>query len=235
MSATDRRPDWDIEVTDGSTTVKGNICNYAGFTGGRHRKNFKTTQQQRSALKMQQGGTEYSDYEFPYRSIEQKDFSGGRGLDNLNQDATRFFGSYRAETWNEGYIINGPEENYATGIRTATDEVWWDANTERTFISTRILAHSRKFVASATYTPAFAQALVGYEDPGKLDQINQEYWINSDNAGKPGTALFKGLLTAVTSNNFAQIITFPLTDLSPTTQLTSGQTYHFCIYTIVVS
>lgn len=99
-----------------------NLCDSRGRPS-RARGAFSMQQFPQLAIKMQQGDTQHSDREPPYASREQLDFSGGRGWDDFEKDKTRFFDSYRAQTWHEGVVILGPEERYAEGIRRGDDVV----------------------------------------------------------------------------------------------------------------
>jgi hypothetical protein len=78
----------------------------------------------RLAIKMHQGGTKYSDYQPPYASYEQRDFSSGRGLNDADLDGTRFYDSFRANTWMSEKVLPGPLEYFTTGYRNAESNLW---------------------------------------------------------------------------------------------------------------
>ena len=124
VDATDRDRLYDITVSSaglypGTNAVNGNLCD---GQGNLDRRSFVVDQYGQYSIKFFTGGTTHSDKEPPYRSIEQSDFGGGRGNDDLDKDATRFYDSYRAETWKDKVIL-GPEEQYAHGIRLGDDVV----------------------------------------------------------------------------------------------------------------
>ena len=83
----------------------------------------------RTAMKTTSGNAKYSDYEPPWTPIAQEDWSGGRGLDNFDDETTRYYDGFRANTM-YGPIIHGPQEQYSTGVRTAINKLpgnveWW--------------------------------------------------------------------------------------------------------------
>jgi hypothetical protein len=68
----------------------------------------------RTALKMAQGDTRYSDMEPPYTTEMQEDFSGGRGQRWLNDDKTKFYDSENLDTRVRGQCFLGPKTNMVT-------------------------------------------------------------------------------------------------------------------------
>src|SRR3972149_11751635 len=70
---------------------------------------------QRTTLKTSSGETKYSDFSEPFTPIPQDDWTGGRGNDDFESDRSRFYDSYRLNTWMNGQIILGPRETYSTG------------------------------------------------------------------------------------------------------------------------
>ncbi|MGH2621590.1 MAG: hypothetical protein ACRDHG_13645 [Anaerolineales bacterium] len=102
---------------------------------------------QRTTLKLSQGSTRYSDFAEPFAPIDQNDWSGGRGLEDFERDQTRFFDSYRLNTWQPNRIIMGPQEVYSSGVRSLNQSlpgsVTWQA-----------LTGSQRFVAVKFTTPS---------------------------------------------------------------------------------
>jgi len=78
---------------------------------------IQETQIDRTALKTSTGTSKYSDFEFPYMSIVQDDWSGGRGAKNFEDDTTRFADSWMMRTDLSGKAFLGPRGNYTTGFR----------------------------------------------------------------------------------------------------------------------
>jgi len=225
MASTDRHPEQDISLTDGSTTVAGNIVNNQGTEDP---LNFHTTQQPRVSLKMYQGGTQHSDTEPPYRSIEKRDYSGGRGIDIFEQDATRFDASYRLETWREGRVVLASEEQYATGVRATTEEAWWQDNADSAYDLARVAIYgdqalySRKFTPSDNITPKYVYYALDDVWTGDWSAIGTQARIYSDDGGgKPNALLF--VSTGVNSTTYPGVVR---SDFINATQLNSGTDYH---------
>lgn len=115
-TATEQFPEYHIQLTKSGTTVGFNLCD---ANGNLTPLAISKEPQPRLSIKMSQGGTKHSDYEPPYRSIEQNDWSGGRGLDDFDLDGTRYYDALMANTWREGEIRLGPRPVYSTGYRSA--------------------------------------------------------------------------------------------------------------------
>ena len=66
----------------------------------------------RTSLQIRQGDADYSDFELPYTPFTQKDFSGGRGLEEFEEDKSRYFDSLNLNTVH-GRAFMGPKLNTA--------------------------------------------------------------------------------------------------------------------------
>jgi hypothetical protein len=196
MVSTDRDQSYTIKLTNGSNVVEGIVCDGRGRPAP---EAFQDTQFPRNSLKIQQGGTEHSDYDPPYRSIEQGDLVGGRGLDDIVKDTTRFFDSYRLNTWNSfSRVLKGPEEQYATGIRANEYSHWWDAADDRNKAEIIIpndtasweRYYSYKFATTGSWTPTHIQLCHGLLSDSPF-YVSWKASIYSDNAGEPGTELYE--------------------------------------------
>ncbi|KKL95939.1 hypothetical protein LCGC14_1849560, partial [marine sediment metagenome] len=101
-------------------------------------------------LKGSSGEGTYADFEPPYIPVVQNDWSGGRGQEDFERDRSRFFDSYRTNTWMANQVILGPQEQYTTGYRDLDQNmpgsVTWQALTN----GQQLLAY--QFAASASYT-----------------------------------------------------------------------------------
>jgi len=113
VTASSRRPQWHVELDDGSTTVGLTLCN---SEGERDARAIRRDPLIRTSLKTFEGSPTYSDFELPYTPIDQNDWSGGRGQEEFERDKTRFSDSYRINSWMEGKLMLGPQVHYSTGL-----------------------------------------------------------------------------------------------------------------------
>jgi len=189
---------------------------------------FRMSQFPKLSIKMQQGDTYYSDREPPYASIEQRDFSGGRGWDKLERDRSRFYDSYRTQTWLDGVLMLGPRETYVSGIRDNEVNYWWDDNEDAdddmhrlTIEGERYVSHA--FTPSTNITPDHVYLALG------LDYANT-IWVvvasiySDDGAGKPDVELFTTESKKPTA--YEMIHRFPF--VTPI-QLNAATKYHLVI------
>lgn len=142
-------------------------------------------QQPRVSIKMHQGGTTHADYEYPYGSTEQRDYSGGRGLDSRDDDETRFMDSYQCETWREGKALLGPSVRYATGYRNAETNIGDDTDFIYQPLWGSTAYRSMLFTASASYKPDHAGVFLRLV--GNPDNCTAYISIYSDDSGEPNT------------------------------------------------
>lgn len=121
VSPTDRVPKHDITLSDGTDTIGIVIT---GEDGKPNHRAIQETPIQRTALKTSTGENKYSDFELPYMSLAQDDWSGGRGGLNFEDDKTRYYDGYRINTENEHMLIPGSKEVYqSAGVRTFTQNI----------------------------------------------------------------------------------------------------------------
>jgi hypothetical protein len=104
VSPTDRNPKHHVSLTDG-TNVVGFILR--DQYGKRNERAFRRFPHTASALKTFQGDSKWSDQEFPYMSIAQDNFSGGRGNESFDSDKSMFRDSFRASTFREDGVTRG--------------------------------------------------------------------------------------------------------------------------------
>jgi len=234
MADTDRYPEYDIRINHDLGDVYGNLVD----NRGRFDKSaMRQTQFGRLSLKMGSGGTKHSDYEPPYRSIEQRDFSGGRGLDNLDLDEARFYDSYRCETWREGIVIPGPEEEYGEGVRAAIDDYWWQDSNQHDRVEmyatgedTTEFHFSHQFTASATYTPKYIYLAFGPHNATGLSDtggsvLRFQADIYSNSGGEPDASLMS--TEQVQRTTYGTYI-YRLAIGTPA-ELTATTSYHFVV------
>jgi hypothetical protein len=113
---TGRRPGHHLSITDGTNTVNLLTATRQGVissTGWGKANNPK------SALRINQGNSGYGDFELPFSSIVQSDWSGGRGLRDLEKDSTRFADSLRCDTRKPAEARMGPLATQGSGHYTS--------------------------------------------------------------------------------------------------------------------
>src|SRR3990167_6349256 len=231
-SPTDKHPRYHLTLSDGTDSV--------GFVVGRMRgddfvpdhRSIQRTGLERNAIKTREGVSDYADFDIPYMTILQDDWSGGRGLDDFDKDNSRYFDNYRCIPSEKGIIL-GPHEVYTRGYRSSEchlDETSLVTQAE-SFVALSLLTDYRyiatSFVASATYTnTGHPELWVRYHgSPAALTVA-----IYSNSAGDPGSSLGTVTLSALTSNLPAD--TWVLYDFPAFSSLTisSGTTYHIVVY-----
>src|SRR3972149_11476219 len=88
---TSKEPTHDISLQDAAGNKVGFIpVDSAGKENITAIRRFPLT---RTGLKTATGSTKYSDFEEPYMSIPQDDWTGGRGAGDLDDGATQFYDS----------------------------------------------------------------------------------------------------------------------------------------------
>ena len=220
-TATNKSPDSDITLTDGTpTTVDLMLVDQRGRLDPR---SLRRTPQNRQALKGSEGGGTYADFQPPYIPVPQSDWSGGRGQEDFERDRSRFFDSYRANTWKANQVTLGPQEQYTTGYR-ADDYVmpgsvaWTALRGDERYIA-------RSFTAEG----------------GAMDRVylwvrrvgtptgNLVVELNNDSGSNPDTARETVTVTPATfgTDQASQLYSF---DWSGTNTLTGSSTYWIKIY-----
>lgn len=117
VSPTEKNPSHHISIDDSADggSVKYGLYIKRGVRGIREYP-FSP-----SSLKIQQGRQGYGSFEPPYTSIDQVDFSGGRGQLRF-EDPTKFYDSYNMWTMTPGLLMPAPLWRFARGLR---DEHTW--------------------------------------------------------------------------------------------------------------
>jgi len=141
--ATGSSPSHIVTLAAAGTTFGLVLCDAQGIPSSRAITRSPTN---RTSIKMSQGGTKYADLEGPYLSLVQSDWSGGRGQEDFGDDSSRFFDSYRMNTWMAGRAILGGQETYGTGYRNQDNVMPGSVAWTSLYGATRYLAN--KFTAS---------------------------------------------------------------------------------------
>lgn len=187
VSPFDPLPTHHVELRSGSDKIGLILVDGAGNANPRA---YVRSPYPSSALKIYTGDQKYSDSEPPFTPVSQSDFSGGRGWENLDEAANRYYDAWRADTIKDIGIILGGQHVYGFGHRGAdrnwpyrngTDPVAW--SWVSLLSTTRYIGLS--FSASSSYSAAYGAAVVRrVGSPGNLTMA-----IYSDSGGSPSSAL----------------------------------------------
>ena len=221
MPVTDTHPNpsGHASLYDGTTTV--NFVLVDGL-GNIDPKAVRRRAQNRTSLKGSEGGGTYADFEPPYIPVVQNDWSGGRGQEDFERDRSRFFDSYRLNTWMSNQVILGPQEQWTTGYR-IIDQVMPGSITWTSLLSgTRYLA-----VSFGVVTGARDRAYLWVRRVGTPGDIVVE--LNDDSSGDPGTARETVTVTPSTFGSDTASVFYSF-DWSGTNTLTAGSTFWIKIY-----
>ena len=216
VTATIPAPSGDASLYDGTTTVNFVFVDQAGNLNPQA---IQRRAQNRTSLKGSTGTGKYSDFQPPYIPVAQDDWSGGRGQEDYERDRSRFFDSYRVNTWMPNQVILGPQETYTNGVRgldqSMPGSVTWQALTG----SQQYMAYS--FSASATYTTGHAAVWIRRVG---TPNGNIHVGIFNNSSGDPGTSRTSTSITVSTfgADTPSQLYNFDYANNA----LTSGTTYH---------
>jgi len=223
VSPTELAPEWDVTLTDGTDSV--------GFTLGgpgaggfvKDPRRIQRTPIQRTALKTSQGGNKYDDLEWPYMTVPQDDWSGGRGMLNFDDDASRYYDGYRVDTTVAGKILRGPKEFYSSFRTSDSNSAGNGGVTWLQLIGTYYIAGS--FVAGHTYSADVVEGWI--KMVGNPGQLIAE--LRSASGSDPGTVL---KTITITSSAFdTEIPYYHEFDFTGTQSVISGTIYWVCFRT----
>lgn len=196
VTATDRHPRFSVRVTHDDITQDLNVVLCDG-RGDPDPLQFRVSQYPRSSLKMSTGGTKHSDYEPPYRSIEQRDWSGGLGQLSLDSNGTSFLDSYRMDTWHDGRALAGPMEFYTVGTsgKKATEHAYSSGATYKLGPLDNTSSTSYKVAVkispTETFDPTLCEYWYGMYDPlHSSATIKVRVDVVNDNSGDPGSTVY---------------------------------------------
>jgi len=218
-TATSIAPTHHVTLFDGTTTI-GFIL--VDREGNEEPKAIQRRAQNRTSLKGSTGEGTYSDFEPPYIPVVQSDWSGGRGQEDFERDRSRFFDSYRVNTWMSSQVILGPQEQYTTGYR--VDDYIMPGSVTWTSLLTgdRYLARSFSAEGGAMDRVYLWVRRVG--TPGNL-----VVELNNNSAGDPDTARETVTVTPATFGSDTASVLYSF-DWSGTNTLTGSTTYWVKIY-----
>lgn len=231
VSPTSVNPEYDVTLTDGTTTLGFVVVNE---TGEKDYRGFRDRPIEQTAIKTSQGDNSYSDRAWPYIVLAQEDWSGGRGAAIFEDDKTKFYDSYRVQTERSGQTILGGLATYTKVNRTMqqnsfdTSATSWPIGASITswrpiYGTYRFFA--TKFTAEANYTVSSVYVYVKkVGSPSGYLRVA----IYDDSAGTPGSAIYTDLLTpsAVNISQLQDYWGFAVGSVP----LTSGTSYWILIY-----
>lgn len=184
VSPTESRPTHHIAVKSRNGKEVGMIlCKDDGTPVDNLANVFVKNPVDTTAQKQTSGNSSYESFEYPYSPIVQDDLSGGRANLDFERDSTKFYDSSRARTGRSNKAYAGPQETYATGIRSVDQNMPGSVTWHKLINSQRHLY--RRFQASATYTAGLIWILARRK--GTPDDMTLA--IYSDNSGNVGTEL----------------------------------------------
>lgn len=184
VSPHEQTPTHHIALTDRSGRQVGLIlCDEKGMPIRNLTNVFTKNPVDTTAMKQTSGNSSYESFEYPYSPIVQDDLSGGRAGLDFERDSTKFLDSNRARTGRANKAYAGPQETYATGMRTADQNMPGSVLWHKLHGSQRHVY--RRFQASASYTAGLLWLLARRKGtPGDMTIA-----IYSDSAGNVGTVL----------------------------------------------
>lgn len=172
-----------------------------------------------TALKQTSGASSYDIYDYPYSPIVQDDLSGGRGNQDFERDSTKYFDSFRAKSGRANKAYAGPQEVYATGVRTTVENMpgnvkWHTLTGER--------RHLYKRFSAVSMTVTRVWALVRKRgEPADLTIS-----LYADSTGNVGTLLVSATIAASRMNDtLSEWLCDPITNQA----LTASTYYWFVI------
>ena len=208
-----------FSLSDGDKTLGFLTCNRKGEIS--LNEGWRQSPMPRTALKMSQGQAKYEDFELPFTSIIQDDFSGGMLAEDFEDDRTKYRDGRHCDT-SKGDVICGPNP---TEIPVMDPVTMGDLDFYGTEISTTYKNFASPIVADKTMLvdTVQARASIFTIPPTNKTTTELHVQIRADNAGAPGTVLASGELKNI--NNYA-VWDVPL---AAPVNITSGTTYWVCV------
>lgn len=223
VGSTVSKPTHAFSLTDGTTTLGFITCNNRGEKDVR--AGWQQSPMPRTALKMSQGAAKYEDFELPFTSIIQDDFSGGTLAEDFEDDRTKYRDGRHCDTM-AGDVICGPKPTETDliapvllGDLTKTTYVY------DTYESAQIFAS--EYVADDDYTVdaikvPLGELMVDYPVPMSTMGVffGIDVAIYSDDSGSPDTLLASGTTSGEVSGGTVYDI-----KLDASVSLTNGTSY----------
>jgi len=177
---TDSRITHDLELTDGLTSIGLILCNSKGLPiQGGNPWTLRQSGSTRTSLQISQGDADYSNYQLPYTPFTQKDWSGGRGNEDFEDDQTRYYDSEAMDTRMGDMVLSGKPTEVALPLSaTAVEPITNDS----TIIREATSGNSYASPFTATETAIFNTVSVLVK-PGTTITVE----VIVDDTGAPST------------------------------------------------
>ncbi|MBW8034495.1 MAG: hypothetical protein FVQ79_02195 [Planctomycetes bacterium] len=177
----------------------------------------------KSALKIKTGSEQYSDLEMPYTAIARSNWSSGRGLNDSDQNATRFYDSHQLNTQMQGRVILGGQETYTAGQRDLNQNLPGPVAWVSIGGPSPIAKISQPFTASAQYN--MDKVCLWLRRVGNPGPLTLSLTLNS--GGNPGTVLRSQTVTTAVIDDIVSVRHyFDLNNYG----LTNGTIYHLMLF-----
>ena len=223
LNAKKKGPAHDVTLTDGIRTY--------GFVIPP--QNIQEIPQTPSTLRLVAGGSagsKYGDFEPSMAHVEQRDWSGGRGLEYFADDPSRFFDSQNAWTLTLNRLIPGPQISYGRSLTGETVNLPHVTDNGLDNVKWISLIGTQRYVAAIRNGGALtADQLYAWirriGSPGTLTfEIRTD-----DGAGRPSTTVLQTVTKTVT--DVTDLVSIFLSfNWSGTQALSASTSYWFTFY-----
>src|SRR3990167_7993739 len=174
---------------------------------------------QRSGQQTQTGPAKYGDETPPYSTQAQDDWTGGRGAEDLDDDATKYYDASGVDATSEFGVVLGGLPHWTTGYKSADIEYHGSVQWEGLYSSQRYMA--RSFTASSTYT-AYEVGVI-FRKVGSPGELTVALYSNS--GGAPNALLGSGTTSPSDTLSIHKFV-----DIAPTVALVSSTVYHVVVW-----
>ena len=106
---------------------------------------------QPSTLNITGGGKRYGDFEPNFSHVEQRTWHGGRGIENLVDDQTRYYDGQALWSATENKLFPAPLWKFAQGIKTADEDLGVDRTWKKLIDASRYVSVAVGAITSADY------------------------------------------------------------------------------------
>lgn len=194
--ATVAEPTHHITLFETGGSTRGLVlCDAKGLAD--HRQITKTPIR-RMPLRMTQGDSEWSDFELPYQSVGQDDWSGGIGLLD-SEDKTRYWHGQNINTMHRGKLFIGPQPHFTDGYRVQEHDLYSTAMGYRG-LYVAVEMEAIQIIPTANITPTRVEVIIRKVGTPN-GSLNVEIW--TDDGSDDPNAIIAGasgtLSTAETS------------------------------------
>ena len=182
VSPTAKGSPYHISLSDGTTTA--NFVAVLG-NGKADPRAIRQFDYQRSGQQTQTGPAKYGDETPPYSTQAQDDWTGGRGAEDLDDDATKYYDASGVDATSEFGVVLGGLPHWTTGYKSADIEFPGSVQWEGLYGDQRYMA--RSFTASSTYT-AYEVGVI-FRKVGSPGELTVALYSNVRNTNPPSLAI----------------------------------------------